>query len=561
MIKRILALFLALTTVLLCFAGCGKKVTTDKKFVYPIESDPECLDPQIADNASAKAVINNCFEGLTRIGSDGNVIPGAAERWTVSENKLEYTFYIRRGLNWYANRAALKRIDDENYKIPAVTAHDFAFGLQRALSPETNAPDANLLYAIENAEEVHRGSKNVNSLGIQVIDDYTLKIKLSRRDDSFLQTLSMPVSMPCNQEFFKNAMGRYGLSEEYCLTNGPFYISKWNPDISVILTADKQIESDKKENKYDKQAKNRNCYKGEFSVAPASVTFTVKSDSSLNAQKLNDGVYDAAYVPEEHISDLSEKNVTKFIYPNITWGFFVNCNDAVLKNQMLRIALLQSTDISKIDLPAGSEPASGFIPPSCRVGDKSYREIAGNVSHLAYSSLQSRQNWDKGLEQAGLASAQITVLCSTEHEQLVRKLIQNWQSILGISLMAKLETVEPADLLNAANAGNYSIALLPIKADGASPVKFLNQFTNGKGYTKYNSAAFNNAVAKLQTVGDTNALAKGCKSAEEHLVKNGVILHLFSQSSCYAIRKDVEGIYFHPAAENIFFGLAEKEED
>lgn len=561
MIKRILALFLALTTVLLCFAGCGKKVTTDKKFVYPIESDPECLDPQIADNASAKAVINNCFEGLTRIGSDGNVIPGAAERWTVSENRLEYTFYIRQGLNWYANRAVLKRIDDENYTIPAVTAHDFAFGLQRALKPETNAPDANLLYAIENGEQVHRGSKNVNSLGIQVIDDYTLKIKLSRRDDSFLQTLAQPVSMPCNQEFFKNSTGRYGLSDEYCLTNGPFYISKWNQDVSVVLTADKQTESGKKENKYDKQAKNRNCYKGSSPVSPASVTFTVKSDSSLNAQKLNDSVYDAAYVPEDRISELSEKNVTKFIYPNITWGFFVNCNDSVLKNQTLRISLLQSTDISKISLPEESEMSSGFIPSSCRVGDKSYRDLAGNIGRLAYSSLQSRQNWDKELEKAGLSSAQITVLCSTEHEQLVRKLIQNWQSVLGISLVAKLETVEPADLLSAANAGNYSIALLPVKAESASPVKFLNQFTNGKGYTHYNSAAFNNAVAKLQTTGDADALAQGCRAAEEHLIKNGIILHLFSQSSCYAIRKDVTGIYFHPAAENIFFGLAEKEED
>lgn len=561
MFKRILSLFLALFTVLLCFAGCGKKATTDKKFVYPIESDPGCLDPQIADNASAKAVINNCFEGLMRIGEDGKIIPGAAEKWTISENGLEYTFYLRQGMNWYTNRSVLKRIDDESYTPPAVTANDFAFGLQRALSPETNAPDAALLYAIENGEAVHRGSKNLSSLGIQVVNNYTLKIKLSRRDDSFLQTLAQPVSMPCNREFFSNAKGRYGLAEEYCLTNGPFYISKWKEDISVVLTADKQIEQSDKESKLDKQAKNRNCYKGASPVLPASVTFTVKSDSSQNAQKVNDGAYDVAYIPEEHISELSEKNVTKFVYPNITWGFFVNCNDAVLKNQTLRIALLQSTDISKIELPSGSQPSSGFIPSSCRIGDKEYRETVGNVGHLAYSSLQSRQNWDKGLEQAELSSAQITVLCSTEHEQLVRKLVQNWQSVLGISLVAKLETVEPADLLTAADAGNYSIALLPAKAENASPVKFLNQFTNGKGYTHYNSAAFNNAVAKLQTTGDTNALASGCKSAEEYLIKNGVILHLFSQSSCYAVRKNVQGIYFHPAAENIFFGLGEKEED
>lgn len=556
MAKRITAFLMTLILITGCFAGCGKKTTENQNFLYPIESDPECLDPQIADNLSAKIIINNCFEGLTRIGEDGPVVPGAAERWEVSQDGLEYTFHLRQGMQWYANSAVEKR--DENYAEPQVTAEDFAFGLRRALSPETKAPDAGLLYAVQNAQKVHRGLMNPNSLGIHVVDNYTLKITLERRDDSFLQTLAKPVSMPCNKEFFESSAGKYGLESEWCLTNGPFYISKWNPEASVVLRADKPAGE---KSKKDKDARERSHYKGNSPVMPASVTLTVKNNAETFADKINDGTYDAAPISADYIGSVSDKEASVFVYPNITWGFYVNCNDEVLKNQILRIALFQATDYGKLELHGNLEAANGFIPSSCRIGGKAYRDLAGNVGRLGYSALTARQNWDKGLQESELSTAKLTVLCSKEHEQMVRKLIQNWQSVLGISLVAKLDSVESSALSETADKGEYSIALLPVKAENASPVQFLNQFTNGGGYTHYNSQSFNNAVVKLQTTGSSSELASGCKAAEEHLIKNGVIYQLFSQNSYSAIRKNVTGIYYHPAAENISFISAQKEAD
>lgn len=560
MTKRITAFIMTLILITGCFAGCGKKTTENQNFLYPIESDPECLDPQIADNQSAKIIINNCFEGLTRIGGDGSVIPGAAKSWSVSSDGLEYTFYLRRGMNWYVGRDVLKQLNKPELNPPSVTAKDFAFGIKRALLPETKAPDAGLLYAIKNAQKVHRGAADPNSLGISVIDDYTLKITLERRDDSFLRSLAQSVAMPCHEKFFEFASGKYGLDTEWILTNGPFYLSKWTPDSSVVIRSDKPSDS-KERDDFDRQAKRRNHYTGEFPVMPASVTLTIKKNSEAFADKLNDGTYDAAPVPYEFAENISEKDVTTFVYPNITWGFYVNCADEVLKNQILRISLFQATDANKIQLPEGAEPANGFIPSSCRIDDKGYRDLADNVGRLGYSALTARQNWDRGLQESGLTTAKLTVLCSKEHEQTVRKLIQNWQSVLGISLVAKLDAVEPSELLSVADRGEYSVALLPVKAENASPVQFLNQFTNGGGYTHYNSPAFNNAVAKLQTTGSANELAAGCRAAEEHLIKNGVLFQLFSQNSYYGVRKDVTGIYYHPAAENICFIGAEKEAD
>ena len=67
--KKIVALLVLICLLAGVLSACGK----DKEIniIYPIVSDPECVDPQIAETDSAKLIVQNCMEGLVRIGSDG----------------------------------------------------------------------------------------------------------------------------------------------------------------------------------------------------------------------------------------------------------------------------------------------------------------------------------------------------------------------------------------------------------------------------------------------------------------------------------------------------------
>ena len=52
--------------------------------VFPIDSEPQYLDPQIVSEQGAANIIQNCFEGLVTYGENGAVVPAGCESYSVS---------------------------------------------------------------------------------------------------------------------------------------------------------------------------------------------------------------------------------------------------------------------------------------------------------------------------------------------------------------------------------------------------------------------------------------------------------------------------------------------
>ncbi|MBQ6543610.1 MAG: peptide ABC transporter substrate-binding protein, partial [Clostridia bacterium] len=96
--KKILC-FLPVLALLLCSACAGRG--TGKSIAYAIDASPATLDPQYASESGAKIVINNVFEGLVRLGPEGEIVPGIAEKWEISEDGLTYTFFLQKDTEWY----------------------------------------------------------------------------------------------------------------------------------------------------------------------------------------------------------------------------------------------------------------------------------------------------------------------------------------------------------------------------------------------------------------------------------------------------------------------------
>ena len=67
-----------------------------------MQLEPPHLDPTGGAAAAIDEVVYaNLFEGLTRIGADGSVLPALAESWTVSEDGLTYEFALRTGVSFH----------------------------------------------------------------------------------------------------------------------------------------------------------------------------------------------------------------------------------------------------------------------------------------------------------------------------------------------------------------------------------------------------------------------------------------------------------------------------
>ena len=208
--KRLISVLMAVVLLLLC-PSCTKK-GSGKSISYPLSASPSTLDPQFAGELNAQIVINNTFEGLVRYGSDGKIIPGIAEEWSISPDGKTYTFTLKEGTEWFCPTVLKSEFGSDFYKrfsSEKVTAHDFVFAFQRAVLPETKSPNAHRLFVIENASEVYSGIYSENLLGVSAPDDHTLIIKLNEKCDDFLERLTESVFMPCNKDFF-NAMNGSG---------------------------------------------------------------------------------------------------------------------------------------------------------------------------------------------------------------------------------------------------------------------------------------------------------------------------------------------------------------
>jgi len=92
--------------------------------------EPPNLDPTGGAAAAIDEVVYaNVFEGLTRFGSDGAVLPALASSWDVSDDGLTYTFHLQAGVKFHDGT-------DMN-------ADDVVFSLNRARAEDsTNAQKA-----------------------------------------------------------------------------------------------------------------------------------------------------------------------------------------------------------------------------------------------------------------------------------------------------------------------------------------------------------------------------------------------------------------------------------
>ena len=84
-------------------------------------AEPASLDPHHTQEAYAASIIGDLIVGLTTEDVDGNVIPGAAERWNRSEDGKSWTFYLRDHV-WSDGQP--------------VTADDFVYAWRRILDPK-----------------------------------------------------------------------------------------------------------------------------------------------------------------------------------------------------------------------------------------------------------------------------------------------------------------------------------------------------------------------------------------------------------------------------------------
>ena len=308
------------------------------------------LDPQLAVSSEDVTAVMHLFRGLMRLDASGEPQPDAAESWTVSEDGKVYTFTLKEDLEWVWYRQR-----NQDY-LRAVTAEDYVYGFQRVFDPETGSPYADDFSCIAGSEAVREGRADPSTLGVEAVDERTVRITLETADPEFLTKLCLPGAMPCNREFFDSTEGSYGLSSSSVMGNGPFYLYNWTSE-GLFL---------------------RRSTSGS-AINNLRLVLRDPEDTASPADRVRDGSSGA------ELSDTAAEDLAQIAYTSRTWGLLFNCSseDNPLANVSVRQALASAATGADLTLPSGCEPAQGLIPPSVNYAGESYRTAVGSALFTA----------------------------------------------------------------------------------------------------------------------------------------------------------------------------------
>ena len=529
-IGRAASLVLALWMTLSCLSlltGCRSDDGTDKAISYSLTDEPKNLDPQMASDNNSLLVIRNIFEGLTRFDQNGTIIPGVAEEWTNNAEYTEFTFHLRKNAVW----------SDEAHT--PVTARDFVFAWQRALDPATKSAACAPLFCIRNARAIHNGDARPESLGVTVVDDYTLSVSMEYSYPEFVLQTPNAVYMPCHQAYFESTNGHYGLDDDYIISNGPFVIAKrgWSHD------------------NYVRTIRNES-YVGHNKVLPRVLYFGIRDSDTDYFQLLENKTVESAVIETRNIKLLQGTDYKYTTVADTTWGFLFNVEKPALELTAIRRALMACVtdeactgEDGKSLIPYGFETANDIIPPSTHINGQLYRELAGGGFRETYDPDSARSRMNKALASVNLRRMpNITLICPDDEavKNLMYGILHSWQKHLYVYV--NIEPLDMATLQYRVNLGSYQIAFYPIAPSKDDPLNTLNRFTSdyagNPAFLKHE--AYDKLVAKASSRSDTESVLAAMAAAEKYLNTYVIFYPVYYEVTYFVMRPTVSGIYFSP---------------
>lgn len=514
--------------------GCSSEPKPNKIFKFDVSANPGTLDPQQSNDSISNMIIENVYAGLMSVDRDGSVSKAVAKDYTVSDDGLIYNFTLRDDIYWVS-------VNDFEAQC---TAKDFVYGFKRLFSPETRSVRASDYYCIKNSEAISNGADL--QLGVRAVSDFELEITLEYPNPRFEAMLAEPPAMPCCEEFFIGAQGKYGLSAKCTPSNGAFYVRSWNYDPHAITDDVNNLI-------LRRNSKNAEA----FDVKPSGLNFFITDESNFYSDFVGGDAHclvvsnDGKHPPDDKF-DCEE-------FCNITCGLIFNNEFQLFQSSEFRQALAMLTDRDTIfSSVKGFERARGVVPERVAVPEGIYRDTVGgcelpdNDSEKAQSLYQIAK---PSLDTSLFSGARVIVRSSAANTA-VSYILQEWQREFGFYCV--VEELEEKAFLERLRSGDYEIAAVELSGRYNSPAAFLEQFRQGssENYGRFFNSEFERLLARANEASSAEDSVKLYFEAEQLLIDDAAFVPLFYKNEYFYTVEDSTGIIYNPFSKTINFSKA-----
>jgi peptide/nickel transport system substrate-binding protein len=203
--------------------------------VVTYQNDVATLDPAIGYDWQNWSMIKSLFDGLMdyKPGTT-ELVKDLAQDYSISDDGMVYTFTLRKGVK-FQNGRELK-------------ASDVKYSFERTVNPKTQSPGAGFFSAIAGYDEM-AASKSEHLSGVEVVDDYTVKVTLKQPNATFLHVMAINFASIVPKEevdkwgadFGKHPVGtgayslaQWKLGQQIVFKKNPLYYQAGLPHLDTI---------------------------------------------------------------------------------------------------------------------------------------------------------------------------------------------------------------------------------------------------------------------------------------------------------------------------------------
>ncbi|MBM1221500.1 peptide ABC transporter substrate-binding protein [Ponticoccus sp. SC2-23] len=457
----------------------GDVLASDQSFTYRVLDDFPSIDPQLIQDVSGSEVARDLFEGLMNEDAEGNVIPGVATGYEVSEDGLVYTFTLREDAKWSDG--------------VQVTAQQFVDGIKRAADPATASEYAWFLgvTGIVNAEAVTAGEMPVDALGVRAIDDLTLEITIDAPRPYFPQTTTFPTLFPARLDVIE-ANGDDWTDPANIVSNGAYVLEEYVPQERLV------------------RVRNEMYWNNDATIIDQ-VTALIINDENAALTRYLAGELDMTDIPAGQFPRLSEEYPDQAIsFPNsCSYYYMFNLSDSgleALQDVRVRQALSMAVDRDIIvdNVLAGGQRAAYTFTHWAIPGWEVPDIPMANMTQAERNEQAKALIAEAGYGEDNPLEVEIVYNTSDSHRAIAVAISQMWKQTLGVE--ATLANQEWATYLDTRGEQNYEIARGGWCADYAEPSTYLDLFTTT---SSYNDGKYSNA--------EVDALMQEAKLSEDPL--------------------------------------------
>jgi peptide/nickel transport system substrate-binding protein len=97
---RIAVVIVALSLVWPLAANHGAAQGEEKILRVHVTGYPDVVDPRVSSYVNELAILGLVYEGLTRLDTNQETVPAAAESWKYSDDATSITFTLREGMTY-----------------------------------------------------------------------------------------------------------------------------------------------------------------------------------------------------------------------------------------------------------------------------------------------------------------------------------------------------------------------------------------------------------------------------------------------------------------------------